>query len=68
MDKSAKAKDAGFKRGVAVVLAEVQRTYGEDVIVSEILRGLCLKVADLKAAGADEYDLEEIRKAVSDAA
>jgi hypothetical protein len=50
-----------FNLGVGLAMAEVQRTYGADTIVCEVLAGFGLGLSDLIATGMEEFDLAPLR-------
>ncbi len=56
-------EDVGRARyqGIAAALAAVNRLHGEPTMVCDVMRDFGLTLADLKKAGADRYDLTEIR-------
>jgi hypothetical protein len=58
--------DNSWLCGFGLALAEVNRGFDQPTIVAEVARaaGLVGKkgLAELKAAGLDEYDLKELRK------
>jgi hypothetical protein len=51
-------------QGIAIALAELARAHMEPDLAVMVLQSLDLSVADLETAGADPYDLAEIKKAV----
>jgi hypothetical protein len=51
-------------QGIAFALAELAGAHMEPDLAAMVLQSLGLSVADLEAAGADPYDLAEIKKAV----
>jgi hypothetical protein len=50
----------GRKQGIACALAELADAHMEPDLAAMVLQSLGLAVADLKAAGADPYDLERL--------
>ena len=54
--------DVGFARGVAVACGIIQSCFDQPMYCAEVLRACGLETrAKLKAAGADEYDLELLK-------
>jgi hypothetical protein len=49
-------------QGIAVALAELARAHMEPDLAHMVLDSLGVTVSDLKAAGADPYDLEALKK------
>jgi hypothetical protein len=49
-------------QGIAAALAELSRTHMEPDLAVMVLESLGLSIADLKAAGADRYDLEALQQ------
>lgn len=54
-------KDKNFLQGVAISLANLNRTHDQPTMVKDVLVGMNLTVEDLSAAGVEEYDLKELR-------
>lgn len=49
-------------QGIALALAEVNRQHDQPSMVCDALRGLGIDLDDLKSAGVERYDLDEIKK------
>lgn len=53
---------ASFLHGWAAALADLNRIHDEPTAVANTMRGGGVSLADLKRAGVEAYDLDEIRK------
>lgn len=53
-----------WRQGFGFALAAVNRMHDRPVIVNDVMLHTDMTVAKLKAAGLDDYDLKEIRKAM----
>ncbi len=54
---------ASHAAGMALALAEINRKFDRPSMVVEVAREAGLTLKDLRAAGVDNYDLKELRKA-----
>jgi len=61
--KAQKRDEAGDYRyqGIACALGELAAVHGEPDLAGMVLESLGLTIADLKAAGAAEYDLNNLK-------
>lgn len=57
-----RVREGNFDQGFALALAEVNRKFDQPTIVAEVMRDAGLDLAELRAAGVDKYDLDEIAK------
>ncbi len=62
MKKQLSPVDAARLQGIACALGELAETHMEPDLAGMVLQSLGLTVADLKAAGADPYDLARLPK------
>lgn len=60
-----KASDKHFLRGFGVAMADLMRLHQSEVEARDVITGAGFEIADFIAAGLDEYDLAEIRKAMT---
>lgn len=56
--------ERGFRYGVAIALADLNRMFDQPTMVSEVLGNFGYTIAMLKTAGVETYDLKELRKAL----
>lgn len=54
-----------YLRGYAAALADLIRMHGIESEARDAINGSGLTVEELKAAGVEDYDLDEIRKAAA---
>ncbi len=56
--------DLGFRLGIAVAVGFLVHGHGEDSLARELLENADLTLAKARTAGATEYDMSAIRKAM----
>lgn len=59
----ASVRNKEFIQGFGIALADMNRMHDAPVHVRDTIEGAGFKLADFKAAGLEEYDLKELRKA-----
>lgn len=54
--------EPSFMHGIAVAFAELNRLFDQPTMCLDVLRNMGFSYQDFVRAGADEYDLVELRK------
>jgi hypothetical protein len=57
-------EDRGFRQGVAIALANLNRMHDAPTMVADVLGDIGLSRAQYRSAGVDPYDLNELSKCV----
>lgn len=52
-------------QGIAIALASLNRMHDQPTMVCDVLRGFSITLDDLRQAGVERYDLDEIRKCLA---